>query len=72
MCPEAKRLLKIVQKDGWQIVKGSSSGHTQLRHSYKPGRVTIPHKNVKRNIIKSVLKQAGIRGSITDFRNSRI
>ena len=72
MCPESKKLLKIVQNDGWQIVRGNSSGHIQLTHSTKPGRVTIPIRNVKKNIIKSVIKQAGLSGGISDYKNGRI
>jgi predicted RNA binding protein YcfA (HicA-like mRNA interferase family) len=48
--------------DGWFLdrVKGS---HPQFRHATKPGIVTVPHpkKDLKRGLVKSIERQAGIR-----------
>jgi predicted RNA binding protein YcfA (HicA-like mRNA interferase family) len=53
---------RIILKDGWALkaVKGS---HHQYTHLSKPSKVTIPHHagDIAPAIIKSVLKQAGIR-----------
>lgn len=69
----AKKLKKIIENDGWVLIKGSKTGgHFQFVHPTKEGRVTIPHRNIKNNIIKSVLKQAGLSGSVYDFRHHKI
>lgn len=69
MNKDAKKLARIIEEDGWVLVRGGKSGHKNYKHPIKPGRVTIPMKNIKRNIILSVLRQAGINGSYTDFKN---
>ncbi|OPX04315.1 type II toxin-antitoxin system HicA family toxin [Geobacillus proteiniphilus] len=57
----SKELIKIIQQDGWYIVRTSGSHH-QFKHPSKPGLVTIPHpkKNVPIKTVKSILKQAGL------------
>lgn len=72
MSPETKKLVRLIKEDGWHEVKIRKSGHIQFIHPTKPGRVTIPCRNVKKNITKSVLRQAGLSGSLTDFKNGRI
>lgn len=57
----AKKLIKILKKDGWRRVK--SKGHLQFKHPVKKGRVTISfHGNhdLNKDEIKSILKQAQI------------
>jgi len=53
---------RIILNDGWRLkaVKGS---HYQYVHSSKPGKVTIPcyTGDIAPVIIKSILKQAGIK-----------
>ena len=48
--------------DGWFLdrVKGS---HHQFRHPTKPGIVTVPHpkKDLKRGLVRSIERQAGIK-----------
>ena len=68
----AKKLERIILADGWVPVKGGRSGHKNYVHPIKPGRVTIPLRNIKRNIILSVLRQAGIGGSYTDFKTGNL
>ncbi|KFL14704.1 type II toxin-antitoxin system HicA family toxin [Geobacillus thermoleovorans] len=57
----SKELIKIIQQDGWYIVRTSGSHH-QFKHPSKPGLVTIPHpkKNLPIKTVKSILKQAGL------------
>ncbi|WP_199427075.1 type II toxin-antitoxin system HicA family toxin [Thermaerobacillus caldiproteolyticus] len=57
----SKELIKLIQKDGWYIVRTSGSHH-QFKHPSKPGLVTIPHpkKNLPIKTVKSILKQAGL------------
>jgi predicted RNA binding protein YcfA (HicA-like mRNA interferase family) len=53
---------RIIKNDGWKLksVKGS---HHQYIHSSKIGKVTIPYHtgDIAPVIIKSILKQAGIK-----------
>ncbi|MED5053814.1 type II toxin-antitoxin system HicA family toxin, partial [Anoxybacillus rupiensis] len=38
----SKQLIKMIQQDGWYIVRSNGSHH-QFKHPSKPGLVTIPH-----------------------------
>ena len=56
-------LLRLLQKHGWVKVRQKGS-HIMLRHREKPERMTIPYhasKEVKKGLLKAVLKQAGIK-----------
>ena len=56
-----KAVIKMLQKDGWYEVNREGS-HIQLKHSTKPGRVTVPnHREIKRGTLNSILKQAGLK-----------
>lgn len=58
----AKEIIKIIEKDGWYMVK-SKSWHLQFKHPEKKGKVTVPfHGNydLAKKTIKSILKQAQI------------
>ncbi|AXM89373.1 addiction module toxin, HicA family [Anoxybacillus ayderensis] len=57
----SKELIKIIQQDGWYIVRTSGSHH-QFKHPSKPGLVTVPHpkKDLPIKTVKSILKQAGL------------
>ena len=59
-----KDLIKIIEKDGWQLVNQNGS-HRQYKHPVKKGRVTIaPHKlsdDVSLKTENSILKQAGLK-----------
>lgn len=57
---DSKDLVKLVQRDGWYLVR-QTGGHMQFKHSIKKGLVTIPTRNIKKNIELSVLRQAGLR-----------
>jgi predicted RNA binding protein YcfA (HicA-like mRNA interferase family) len=54
---------RIILNDGWSLktIKGS---HHQYIHPIKPGKITIPYHSgdIAPVIIKSILKQAKIRG----------
>ncbi|MBB3906477.1 type II toxin-antitoxin system HicA family toxin [Anoxybacteroides rupiense] len=57
----SKQLIKMIQQDGWYIVRSNGSHH-QFKHPSKPGLVTIPHpkKDLPTKTVKSILKQAGL------------
>lgn len=56
-----REIESILLKDGWFQVKQKGSHH-QYKHAVKPGKVTVPeHKgDIKIDIVKSILKQAGL------------
>ncbi|MBI4569662.1 MAG: type II toxin-antitoxin system HicA family toxin [Planctomycetes bacterium] len=59
---KARELLKLLKKEGWEIVRTRGS-HRQLHHPSKPGTVTVSgHLNddVHPKTLKSVLRQAGL------------
>jgi len=61
-CYSSREILKILQQDGWYIVKINGSHH-QLKHPVKQGKVTVPHpkKDIPAETAKSILKQAGFK-----------
>ncbi|MGG3803150.1 type II toxin-antitoxin system HicA family toxin [Metabacillus fastidiosus] len=57
----SRELIKLIQKDGWYIVRTTGSHH-QFKHPSKKGLVTIPHpkKDIPSKTAKNILKQAGL------------
>lgn len=55
-------LIKIVEADGWKLVRTNGSHH-HFKHSTKKGLVTVPHPkgNLPKGTVNSVLKQAGLK-----------
>lgn len=59
-----REILKVLFKDGWQVVEGRAKGsHIQLKHPIKKGKVTVPdHKgDIPPGTLNSILKQAGLK-----------
>ena len=58
----SREVLKMLRADGWEIVSQAGS-HAQLKHSVKPGRVTVPHpkKDFPLGTLKSIEKQSGVK-----------
>lgn len=58
-----QQVLKRLKKDGWIVVDQVGS-HLQLKHSGKPGRVTLQkhgNKDIPIGTLKSIAKQSGIK-----------
>lgn len=56
-------LFRILKKDGWYFVRQKGS-HVIMKHPHKTGRLIVPYhgtREVKRGILKSILKQAQIK-----------
>lgn len=55
-------VIGLLEADGWRRVAQKGS-HIQLKHSSKPGRVTVPHpkRDLKIGTLKSIERQAGIK-----------
>ncbi len=55
-------LIKILQNDGWYLVKTTGSHH-HFKHPLKKGKVTIPHpkKDIPYKTVKNIFLQAEIK-----------
>jgi predicted RNA binding protein YcfA (HicA-like mRNA interferase family) len=56
-------LLHLLEQDGWYLVRTRGS-HRQLRHSIKPGTVTVSGKlgaDVPHGTLRAILKQARVQ-----------
>jgi len=61
---KVKEVIKIINDDGWYLVKQVGS-HRQYKHISKLGRVTIAGKlsdDITPGTLNSILKQAGLKG----------
>ena len=60
---KVKELIKLIEKDGWYLVRIKGS-HRQFHHPMKTGTVTIAGKesiDVPTGTLSNVLKQAGLK-----------
>lgn len=57
----SKDLMKLLEKDGWYLVRTKGS-HYQFNHPIKRGLVTLPHprKDLPKKTLESIFKQAGL------------
>jgi predicted RNA binding protein YcfA (HicA-like mRNA interferase family) len=63
MPPKVRDILKQLADDGWFVVVTRGS-HRQLKHSSKPGRVTVhgkPSESIAPGTLNSILKQSGLK-----------
>ena len=55
-----REILRLLRKDGWQVVRQRGS-HRQLHHARKPGTVTVagkPSRTLHPKVVASILRQA--------------
>ena len=60
---KVKDLIKILEEDGWHLVRTKGS-HRQFKHPSKSGKVTVagkPSIEVPPGTLNSILKQAGLK-----------
>jgi predicted RNA binding protein YcfA (HicA-like mRNA interferase family) len=60
---KVREVLRLLAEDGWEIVATRGS-HRQLKHSKKPGRVTVAGKasdDLHPKTAASILRQAGLK-----------
>ena len=61
---KVRDVIKLIEADGWSLVSTRGS-HRQFKHPFKKGRVTVagkPGLDLHPKTLKSVLKQAGLKG----------
>jgi len=58
----SKEIVKMIEADGWQLVRVKGSHH-HFKHPIKKGLVTIPHpkRTLPRGTVLNILKLAGIK-----------
>lgn len=59
----ARELLKLLHNDGWYDYDQDGS-HLQLKHSSKPGKITVPmhsNKDIAPGTLSSIKRQAGLK-----------
>jgi len=58
---DSKDLVKMIEADGWQLVRTKGSHH-HFKHLTKPGLVTVPHpkKDLPSGTVRNIKKQAGL------------
>jgi len=58
----SKEIIKILESDGWHLVRTKGSHH-HFKHSMKKGLVTVPHPKagLPKGTVNNIFKQAGIR-----------
>ncbi len=63
MAPKVKEMIKLIERDGWYLVRTTGS-HRHFHHPTKPGTVTIAgalNDTMPTGTRLSVLRQAGLR-----------
>ena len=56
-----RQLIRAMERDGWYVAR--ISGHVIMVHPDRPGSVPVPNhpsKQAKPNLLRGILKQAGI------------
>jgi len=56
-------VLKILKSDGWYELPGKATSHIQLKHPFKPGKITVSNHpgDIPPFTLKSIWKQAGFK-----------
>ena len=58
----AKEVLKKMKKAGWYELPGGKTGHRQMKHPERPGKITIPMHpgDIPKWIIKKIEENSGV------------
>ena len=58
---DSRKLIKLLEEDGWVRI-GITGSHHHFKHPTKPGKVTVPHprKDIPTGTVRSLLKQFGL------------
>lgn len=59
----AKEVIKKLKADGWKELPGSKTGHRQLKHPERQGKVTVPMHpgDMPKWVIKKIEQQSGVQ-----------
>ena len=72
MAISSREVIKRLRKEKWKLVHVVGSHH-HYKHPNKPGRVTVPHpkKDLRRQTLLSICRQAGWDGWDPDWKKQR-
>ncbi|RWO47322.1 type II toxin-antitoxin system HicA family toxin [Mesorhizobium sp.] len=58
---DSRKLIKLLEEDGWFEI-GITGSHHHFKHPTKPGKVTIPHprKDIPIGTVQALMKHAGL------------
>jgi len=59
---KVKEVIKMLEKDGWQLYSQHGTSHRQFKHPTKKGKATVngkPNETLDQEILNSIFKQAG-------------
>lgn len=58
---DSRKLIRMLEDDGWYLA-GTTGSHHHFKHAAKSGKVTVPHPkhNLPTGTVKSIVKQAGL------------
>jgi len=60
---KVKEIIKMLEADGWYLVRHNGTSHRQFKHPTKSGKTTVngkPSHDITGNLLKSIEKQSGL------------
>ncbi|MCF8468894.1 MAG: type II toxin-antitoxin system HicA family toxin [Sneathiella sp.] len=60
---KSRDVIRIIESEGWVLVRVSKSSHHQFRHPAKKGLITVPHpkKSLPIGTLRSIERVRGAR-----------
>ncbi|MBX3576445.1 MAG: type II toxin-antitoxin system HicA family toxin [Rhizobiaceae bacterium] len=58
---DSRKLIKALERDGWQHV-GTTGSHHHFKHPLKSGKITVPHprRDMPLGTVRQIYRQAGL------------
>lgn len=58
---DSRKLIQVLEGDGWQHV-GTTGSHHHFKHPGKSGKITVPHpkRDLPIGTVRQIYKQAGL------------
>ena len=58
---DSRKLIRLLEKDGWQHV-GTTGSHHHFKHPVKSGKITVPHpkRDLPTGTVRQIYRQAGL------------
>jgi predicted RNA binding protein YcfA (HicA-like mRNA interferase family) len=60
----AREVIKLLERDGWRLVKEGPGAHKQFKHPTKPGKVTVSDHgaaDIPPGTLRNIERQSGLR-----------
>lgn len=58
---DSRKLIRLLEQDGWQHV-GTTGSHHHFKHLVKTGKITVPHpkRDLPTGTVRQIYRQAGL------------